>query len=52
MGVACLGMGTEALAVGQHTPSRSAAGVRVARGFDELGELIWVPVETELQAQR
>ena len=45
-------MDTEALAVGQHTPSRSAAGVRVARGFDELGELIWVPVETELQAQR
>ena len=44
-------MDTEALAVGQHAPASISRSSRPS-SLDELGRLSWIPVETELQAQR
>ncbi len=44
-------MDTEGHVVGQHVPA-SITGWPWPRSLDELGRLSWIPVETELQAQR
>lgn len=45
-------MDTEELAVGQYAPARSPACAGAPRCLDDLGQLTWIPVETELQGER
>ena len=44
-------MDTEELAVGQYAPARSPACAGAPRCLDDLGQLTWIPVETELQGE-
>jgi hypothetical protein len=45
-------MDTEALAVGQHQSARISPGPGAPRCLEQLGQLSWIPVETELQGER
>ena len=44
-------MDNEALAVGQHAPASVSCASRPT-SLGELGRLSWIPVETEVQAER
>ena len=45
-------MDTEEFAVGQYAPARLEACARAPRCLDDLGQLCWIPVETEVEAGR